>query len=223
MLIAKLKHFRDILEAGAFWLTDTRHMLDLVPFVLQQEKAQTKEEISGKHVAVVFDGTTRLREVLVVILCVTVDWKLEQRLVCLEFLKHSLKGEEVARELISTLSVDMGIPPNLLLGAMRDRASVNNVAMNTVNIVYPNVLDIGCYPHTLDLVGEKFNSPILDTFCSLWISLFSHSLKLKALWKELTGRSIVTYSKMRWWSRWEVMQQIFLLFGDVRAFLTNNT
>ena len=29
-----------------------------------------------------------------------------------------------------------------LIGAMHDRASVNNVAMRTVSIVYPDVLDI---------------------------------------------------------------------------------
>ena len=221
--IAKLKHFRDILEGGAFRLTDTTHMLDLLPFVLGQEKTKIKEEISGKHVSLVFDGTTRLGEVLVVILRFIVDWKLEQRLVRLKFLRNTMKGEEVARELISIVSVDMGVPSNLLIGCMRDRASVNNVAMNTVSIVYSTLLDIGCYSHTLDRIGEKFATPTLDTFSSLWISLFSHSPKAKARWRELTGKSVVSFSKTRWWSRWEVMHQLFLFFGDVHPFLTTNT
>ena len=104
---------------------------------------------------------------------------------------------------------------------MRDEASVNNVAMRTVSIVYPQVLDIGCVSHTLDLVGGRFKTPVLSSFVSLWISLFSHSLKTKALWKEQTGKSMASFSKTRWWSRWEVMHQIMVQFGDVVPFRTN--
>ena len=41
----------------------------------------------------------------------------------------SLTGEELARELISVLSVNYGIATQHLLAAMRDRASVNEVAV----------------------------------------------------------------------------------------------
>ncbi len=44
-------------------------------------------------------------------------------------LAKSMSGEEVARELISTLSVQYSIPSNGLLAAMRDSASVNGVAV----------------------------------------------------------------------------------------------
>ena len=39
---------------------------------------------------------------------------------------------------------------------MRDRASTNNVAMRTMAVVYPSMLDVGCFPHTLDHVGITF-------------------------------------------------------------------
>ena len=55
---------------------------------------------------------------------------------------------------------------------MRDGASVNNVAVQVVNIVYPDALDIRCYSHTLDLIGKKFSTPVLSDFCTLWLSLF---------------------------------------------------
>ena len=35
--ISKLKYFRDILEENSMQLTDPSHMLQLVPFVLEQE------------------------------------------------------------------------------------------------------------------------------------------------------------------------------------------
>ena len=133
-----------------------------------------------------------------------------------------MSGEEAARELINTLSVTLGVQSNLLLAAMRDRASVNNVAMRVVSIVYPNVLDVGCFSHTLDLVGEKFKTPVLGTFCTMWLSLFSHSPKTKALWKEQTGKAMASYSKTRWWSRWEILNQLMIQFGDIEPFLRRN-
>ena len=220
--LAKLPIFRDLLEAGGYRLTDTRHMLDLVPFVQQQEIAKVKDEISNKHVSLIFDGTTRLGEVLAVIVRFVDGWKIKQRLVRLQFLQKSLNGEEIAREIINILSVKMGISSELLLAAMRDRASTNNLAMRTVSIIYPKMLDVGCFSHALDHVGEKFKTPTLDSFCSMWIMLFAHSPKSKALWKEQTGRSIVTFSKTRWWSRWEVMHQLFWQFGALTPFLANH-
>lgn len=44
---------------------------------------------------------------------------------------------------------------------MRDRASVNDVAMRTIRVVYNQLLDVGCFSHTLDHVGERMNTPIL--------------------------------------------------------------
>ncbi len=56
---------------------------------------------------------------------------------------------------------------------MRDRASVNNVAVQTLKIVFSLTFDIGCFSHTLDHVGENMKTPILDKFVSGWINMFS--------------------------------------------------
>ncbi len=55
--LSKLTHFRELLEEGGHRLTDTRHMLDMVPFILAQERDQVKKEIEGKYLSVIFDGT----------------------------------------------------------------------------------------------------------------------------------------------------------------------
>ena len=88
----------------------------------------------------------------------------------------------------------MGVPSHLLVAAMRDRASVNSVAMRTVSILYNQVMDIGCFSHTLDLVGEHMKTPILDDFIKSWVSLFSHSPKSRLLWRTQTGSSPASYS-----------------------------
>ena len=79
--LSKLASFRDLLEENAYRLTDRRHMFDLVPFILKREEEQICEEIAGKHLSVIFDGTSRLGEAMaIVVRFVAEEWKLEQRL-----------------------------------------------------------------------------------------------------------------------------------------------
>ena len=108
-----------------------------------------------------------------------------------------MTGEEIARELVNVLSVEYGIGVTKLLAAMHDRASANTLAMNTIKVLYSNLLDVGCYSHTLDNVGQKFNTPVLDDFIRLWISLFSHSPRMHFKWKELTGKSMASFNDTR--------------------------
>ena len=102
---------------------------------------------------------------------------------------------------------------------MRDRASVNSVAMCTLSIVFPNVLDVGCFSHTLDHVGENFKTPILDEFFKIWINMFSRSPKTKLLWRTKTGLAAPTYSTTHWWSKWEVIKYLHDGFGDIPSFI----
>ena len=201
---------RELLEENRFRLSHSRHMIDLVPFILQEECSRTRSEVQGKYISIIFDGTTRLGEVLVVVLRYIQDWEIHQRLVRVDFLQKSLNAEELARQILSLLSVTLGVDSSNLIAVMRDGASVNAAAMHTLKMMYPDMLDIRCISHTLDLVGDKFKAPNLSLFFTLWISYFAHSSKLKALWKTRTGRSITTYSKT------------FVLFGDVEPFLREN-
>ena len=149
---------------------------------------------------------------------ISADFCIQQCLVRMQLLERSMSGEEVARELISCLSALFGIQPDQIVGSMRDRASVNNVAISTLKIVYPYLLDVGCFSHTLDHVGEKFVVVNLSEFIMSWIVLFSHSFKARTAWKEQTGIAIKTHSATRWWSKFEIIKQVFDLFGDVEAF-----
>ena len=123
-------------------------------------------------------------------------------------MQMSMTGEQIAREIIGILSVTYGVRSEQLLAAMRDRASVNNLAMQTVRVIYPSLIDIGCFSHTLDLVGQHFKTPVLTDFMHSWISLFSHSPKTRFLWKSQVGHSMATYCDTRWWSKWEVVKMV---------------
>ena len=100
----------------AIRLTDRRHMSDLVPFVFSQEVNQIKPEMGGCSVSVIFNGTTRLREAMaIVVQFVHTDFNIHQHLICMLLLAKSMTGEEIARELINTLSMHYGISSELLL------------------------------------------------------------------------------------------------------------
>ena len=126
--------------------------------MLEEEWRQIKEEIAGLPVAVIFDVTSRLGEALAIILRF-VDRStlmIHQRLVRVQILTKSMAGEEVARERLSVLSTEYGIASSNLLAAMHDHASVNTLAVRTLNI--------SCYSHTIDHVGDNFDTPILHEF-----------------------------------------------------------
>ena len=199
-------------------------MSDVVPLIHQQELDLLKMEIGGAYLSVIFDGTTRFGEAMAILVrFIDNEFCVQQRLIRVQLVSKSMTGEEVARELISCLSVTFSIRSELLIGSMHDRASVNNVAMSTLKVVYPSLFDIGCFSHTLDHVGEKFVTPIVSEFAAAWISLFSHSSKAKLAWRDQTSISMKTHSSTRWWSKFEVNKQVFDLFGDVELFLRQHT
>ena len=113
--LTKLDAFRDLLEENMFRLTDRRHMCDMVPHIVTQEKADIKAEIQGKPVSVIFDGTTRLGEAMaIVIRFVDESFVIQQRLIRMQLLVKSMNGEEIARELINTLSAQYSFLPRKL-------------------------------------------------------------------------------------------------------------
>ena len=59
-------------------------------------------------------------------------------------LAKSSTGKEVARQLITSLSTEMSIPQHLVVNAMRDCASVNNVVMRTISVLYNNMMNVSC-------------------------------------------------------------------------------
>ena len=169
-----------------------------------------------------FDGTTRIGKALVLtVRFLDSEWKIQQRLVRFLLLAQSLSGEEAAREIIGVVPREYGVGTELPVATIRDRAGVN-VAVRTIKVIFPNILDIGCFSHTLHHVGEKFNAPVLEKVMKHWILLFAHSPKAKLMWRDRTGKTPKTYSPTRWWSKWEcIKEDLFLNYPYVTAFLAD--
>lgn len=135
----KIDSFREVLEDHGYRLHCRCTMSDHIPFVRSREISLIKDEMAEKNIGVIFDGTSRLGEALAIVVRFVEDWEIKQRLVRLQLLVKTMTGEEIAREIVHTLSAEYGVTRNRLISSMRDRVSANGVAMRTVKILYPNV------------------------------------------------------------------------------------
>ena len=92
--------------------------------------------------------------------------------------------EDVARKLISALSVTSGIETSFIHAAMRDEASVNGVAKDVVKIIYPKIMIRGMFFPYLDLVGDKFKTTLLASLGYLFLHI-AQRIKPVRLWEIL--------------------------------------
>lgn len=178
--------------------------------------------MKGKDVAIIFDGTTQDGEALVVLVCFVESWTIKQRLVRLRLLKSSVNGDELARIIIEVLRRKINVQENSLLAAMRDRASVNTKALQTVSVLYPDMIDIGCISHFLNKVGEKCHIPTLKLFMATWNLIFSTSIRARNIWRGISGQSMPWYNSTRGWSYWECAMVVLQEWQHIRTFLTSN-
>lgn len=128
------------MEENGYALTSSQHLGELIPPILSEEHRKITEQISQRPVSLIYDGTTHVAEAVVVLRFVDNRWTIQQGVVRLMLLAKSVNGEELAREMISILSTQLQIQHHLLVASMRDRASVNNIAMQTVRVLYPKFL-----------------------------------------------------------------------------------
>ena len=140
--MSRIDCLRSFLEKYGHRLTSQSHLRELIPSVLQKEKETLKSDLSeAKAVSTIFDGSTRLGEALAIIRrFVDSQWNVQQRLVRLQVLEKSLKGEELAQCLIQALAVEYAFQPGALLAAMKDGASVNQAALQQVSFFFPQLL-----------------------------------------------------------------------------------
>ena len=124
----------------------------------------------------IFDGSTRLGEALVILIrFVDSNWCIQQQVVRLAVLVKSLLASELAREILESLSTKLQLPGNKVVASIRDGAAVNRAAVRLIReIVFPHMLDVVCFAHT-DNVGKHFDTPTLDNFGQLWVNLFARS------------------------------------------------
>ena len=119
--LLKVNSLRPFLEKYGHCLTSRNHLAEFIPMIRQEIDFVKSEIAANSAFSVIFDGSTRLGEVLAIIVrFIDKDWNIQQRLLKLEILAKSMNAEELAERLIQCLAVENGMQPNHLLAAMRD-------------------------------------------------------------------------------------------------------
>ena len=205
--IGKIDMLRSLLEKNSYRLTASSRLGQYVSMALKQEIERIKQELEipsqvsmTSDLSVIFDGSTRQGEAIALIVrIVDNNWNIIQRLVRIDVCSKSVNANELAQVLNQCLSVDYEVRANSFLAAMRDSASVKQAALDRITFIFPKILNVVCFSHTLDNVGNHLVIPTLVEFGSLWIRMFRHSCKAKLLWKDLTGQTSRSYSETRQW------------------------
>lgn len=97
--------------------------------------------------------------------------------------------------------------------------------MRIVKAVFPKLLEVTCFSHTINLLGSHIDLLILDQFMHWYMVGQPFCVKRScetSLQKERMGIAVKTYSATRWWSKFEVMEQALRFFGDIALFLQEN-
>ena len=74
----KLELFRELFEENGYRLTDRCNMYDIIPFIRKREFNIISEEMKGKDLSLIFDGTTWLGEALAIVILL---WMMNGKLI----------------------------------------------------------------------------------------------------------------------------------------------
>lgn len=219
--INKVDDLRPLLERANNALTESSNLKTFIPKIESRELELLIKEISGQRATIIFDGTTRLGEALVILVrWIPADFsRVEQRLVAFRTTFKHTSGSELAQLIMQVLLTTLKIQPPDVVGGARDSCSTNGVAMRAIKHLLTNMQDFMCISHTLSHTGEHVELLTLEAFMTPWLSLVQNHPAAKSLWKESIGTAMVGYSTIRWCSREEVQNEIATNFGALDDFL----
>lgn len=210
----KLDGLRPLLERSGVALSDASHLSCLIPRIQEREHKLLMQELDDQFITFVFDGTTRQGEAVnVVYRYCPADFKqIEQRLVDFTTMEKHMNGNQLGRRLVEVLTNKAKIPCTNVVGSARDSCATNGAALRVIAPLFPAMLNVLCYSHMLQGTGTRFLLESMDEFVTPFLVLQSMPI-CKSLWSEIVGTNMKGYSKIRWWSRWELMRDLAKAFG----------
>lgn len=203
-----------VLEDRHFSLTDVSNLrVQCIPYIHHSEIQRVREAIKGKFKCFIFDGTSRLGEAFAVV-CryVTADLNIHHKLIAFRVVSQSMTGIQIV-SLLNQCICDSGSKVLEVVGLARDQASTNNVAVSQLQNLYPHAEDINCLSHVLSNVGKAIVTPTLEEFTKQWTGIFKNSPGAKFHFRQTS--SLVGFSRTRWWSKWELWEQLNKKWSEV--------
>lgn len=215
----QVDNLRHILEKGGYSLPASSHLGQYIPKIEQFEFDRITEEVAGRKVCLIYDGTTRLGEVTAVLARWCSDsFMIEQRLIALRTVKRHMNGEGLGSFLIDVIA-QLGIRSQSVVCTARDSCSTNAKAERSIQPILIQSTSMLCVSHTLSHTAEHVELPVLKEFMTPWLSLVQHHPSAKSKWKEMLGTSMKGYSTIRWFSREELCNELAENFGMLKEFV----
>ena len=219
--LAKTDMLRHLLERANYPLTHSSHLgQDYIPLIEEREIKRVVKELLKQHFSLIFDGTTRLGEAInMVTRFITDDFQIRQRLVAFKTLAKHTDGDGLCRLILKTLQQELGLDLDYCVAYARDSCATNGVATRGLLLHSVYAASILCFSHTLHNSGKHLNLPVIDEFMTGWLQLVMQPGAAKSRWKGIIGTEVASYSKVRWWSRFEIMEEIATNFGEIPDFI----
>ena len=88
------------------------------------------------------------------------------------------------------------------IAIISDRVAANSVSRDEIDGGLNNVMESGCFPHSLDYVGDKFDTEDLSKFMVAVRQILLVSIEAKILFcaHDTQERDLAGYTKIRWWN-----------------------
>jgi len=186
-------------------------MASFIPGIKQQELDRLEGDFGKSLTAMtdalclVMDATTLANEEKTCVLgrFMSKDLYVQQRLLAIAALAHHANGMHDAR-LAELAMTRLGASEMSLIAFAADRHGSNNLCHAELCKRGRAIFLIGCFSHTLDKVGKKFNMPELKKFMETVRSLLSLSNVAKRLFRaeDSQGKDLAGYAAIRWWNDW---------------------
>ena len=227
--IDKLRPYLERNSANGLTLSSAANLRYLIPFVHGEIKQKIISETKENLLCVIFDGTTRVDEVMAVIFrFVTDSFQIRQLLVRLARYEKCKTGQELANavnEVLRMYGVDCG--SNILptrsgdvVAFQRDRASANTVAIEILSNSYRDSHDLHCLSHTITHCGDNCEDATVELkhfrqdLCAL-LNFGGSSNKASIYWMKIFDKAFQNPGNIRWWAVFELFIELGTRFDDL--------
>jgi len=218
-----------ILTAGTgSSLGGVRGLRDYIPHAFANLQAQVRALLADVDaMSIAFDSTPFVGDTFAVV-ARHFDHalhKFKRTLVSIVFLEKEMNGDEL-EVMLSTILSNFNIDTKHVVAFCRDGCNVNSSAMRKLfakqkaahsalsavvggaQHAYRAPLDLACLCHAIDNTGARIDIPALERILSPWLTVISHSKQARKAFLTFTHEAPKSYSKTRWWSRYEVVAQL---------------
>lgn len=226
--LSRADAYRDLFEAGGLALTASSHLRQLIPVLHILQRERDSQLLKGKPVSIIFDGTSHLGELLLVLVRYYDDGCFKQRLIKLRHSDVPLDAVTLAFILRDSMNA-VGILGENIVAFLKDAVEVNFAGVESLKLYrdagVDRALSFFCFSHMFNRVGKKLQGalPLADAFIKTWSSFFKKTMKGKYEWRgfEAQGgplnKTPLTRSAVRWFNDYEIAAQILNEFTFVKV------